>query len=139
MCLCTMTMVTYLILAKPFKILVNLFQQLACQLILLTVNICLIIMAVEDSKFSGPSNLKESLGNVIILCSTIVNFVPPVFLVLKILDVAFRYYKTYQQTKKLKNTKTSIALSESSHANLNSSIQTPHQIETCQNHKIRYS
>jgi len=132
-------MVTYLILARPFKILVNLFQQLVCQLILLTVNICLVILAIEDIKSLGLSNLKENLGNIIILCSTIVNFVPPVFLVLKIIDVAFRYYKTYRQTKKLKNIKTSITLSESAQANLNSSKKVSHQSEAYQNNQIRYS
>ena len=87
-------MVGYLLFARPFKRLVNLFQQLLGEIILLIVNASLLGIFIITNRAQNLSNTQENLNEVIIMSNMVVGFIAPVFLVIKIVIIIVELYKS---------------------------------------------
>ena len=87
-------MLIYLIVQRPFTSLVNLLQHLVCELILLIVNTCVLIMAQLNYEKEGSYEARDRLCEGVIYTSLIFSFVPQVFLAIKLAVAAFEWYKT---------------------------------------------
>jgi len=73
--LLTLIMLLYLVIMKPFKA-INLIQQISFELILLTVNICLVIFAILNDRDIGVENIGNDSSQVIMISSLIFMFLP---------------------------------------------------------------
>ena len=96
----SLAMIGYLIFARPFKKLVNLFQQIFGEAILLIVNSSLLGIFIISKKAPESSSLQEKLNEVIIVSNMAVGFIAPVFLVIKIALIVIEVCKTRREWKR---------------------------------------
>jgi len=83
MLLC-LAMLLYLLIARPMKILINLIQQIFCELILLLVNLCVLIMSIIDQQDPVDNSKKDGYGAFILLMNIVLSWAMPVFSILKV-------------------------------------------------------
>ena len=93
MMILSIAMVGYLLFARPFKRLVNLFQQLLGEIILLIVNGSLFAIFIITQKAPNLTKAQDNLNDVIIMSNIIVGFIAPAFLVIKIVIIIIEKYK----------------------------------------------
>ena len=90
----SLAMVVYLIFARPFKRLVNLFQQLFGEIVLLVVNGSLLGIFIITTRAQHLINLQENLNEVIIVSNMIVGFIAPTFLIIKITIIMIELHQS---------------------------------------------
>lgn len=93
----SVVMLIYLVVQRPFTDLVNLFQHVVFETMLLVVNICVLIIAQIDFEKEGSYQLRDRLCEAIIYTSLIFSFAPQVFLVIKLIVAVVAWYKTFSK------------------------------------------
>ena len=95
----SLVLVIYLVWKRPFRSKIDLAQNLSYEVVLLTVNIALLSFATLDGADEEKIGTRNSLGEVIIVCSMIFTFLPLVFTVLKMIVLGLQFYKEYAQNQ----------------------------------------
>lgn len=88
----TLSILAYLIIKRPFNTLVNLFQQIICEVMFLLANTCVFIITQLDFEKENSYKTRDGLCEVIIYTSLVFTFVPQAFLVIKIIIAAVEWY-----------------------------------------------
>ena len=101
--LLSLSMILYLIVKRPFKLLINLIQQVVLEICLLVANICVLILAIMGSKGVLDNPRRESIGQVIINLNIAVPIISLVLLAAKFLIIGIGFFKSYKAEKKSKN------------------------------------
>jgi len=86
----------YIWLAKPIKRKLNYIQLIILEYLVLTINICLLILTCLSSYGESHSSLEIALGDIIIFCNTGIHILLIVILILKIVQgclAIHRYFK----------------------------------------------
>lgn len=109
----TLFMCSYLLLVRPFKDIVNLFQHIACEAIVLLVNACVFTIAQLDFTEEDSYKVRDQVCEVIIYASLVFSFVPQVFLLVKVIIAGIAWYKTSRKKANLSrlNSKRGIVIS----------------------------
>jgi len=128
MMLLTLAMVVYLGIKRPFKIIVNQVQQITFEMMLLTVNIILVILSIMDAADSQSS--RDGLSQVILTINLLFGFLPPAFLVAKVVFMGLEYYKEMKLKKANGNLKPQVTKNQRINKNLNQSIQQTESLNT---------
>ena len=102
----SVAIIIFVVRFQPYNEKLELFQTIACEVILLAVNICLLILILLDSN----SNSRESVGEVLLALTLVFNFVSLVCLVITaivIMNKAYHAVKAYLLKRKLEKLKNS--------------------------------
>lgn len=86
-------MLLYLILQRPFSTAVNFAQNITCEIILLIVNICILIIPQTDFGNEASYRLRDNICEVVIYTSLVFNFIPDGFLILKGIVAVSQWHK----------------------------------------------
>jgi len=98
-----LVMCLYLVIKRPFRNILDEIQQLAYEVMILIVSICVLIMAVLDHRSSLALNERIDMGRVIIIINICFNFITIIFLGIKLLESAWDAYNYFR--KKIKRSK----------------------------------
>ena len=98
--LLNLAMVIYLIKKKPMKKLINFFQQLTLEAILLVFNLCVLILAGTDRAKNYSVDLRNNVGEVMTAINLIVPIVSMGFIAVKILLILKELYQEHKLSKK---------------------------------------
>lgn len=101
----TIFILGYLILLRPFNTIVNLLQQITCEVMFLLANTCVFIIIQLDFKKENSNHIRDSLCDVIIYTSLVFTLVPQAFLAVKIVIGIIEWYKVYRNKSNQPNTK----------------------------------
>ena len=96
----TLCILSYLLILRPFTSLVNLLQQIICELMFLIVNTCVFIITQLDFENENSFYTRDKLCDAIIYISLIFTFVPQVFLVIKIVIGVIEWYNARKNPQK---------------------------------------
>jgi len=83
----------YLLVKRPMKKLLDFIQQIFCEIILLIVNFCVMLIAIIDQKDSGDNSAKDGLSSMIIGMNIIMSWSLPVFAVIKGILIGKEFFK----------------------------------------------
>ena len=119
----------YLILQRPFITVVNLLQQITCEVIFLLANTCVFIIAQLDLKSESSYHTRDSLCEVIIYTSLVFTFVPQGFLVIKVIIAVVDWYRASRKKPLQSNIKQipRIAINNRSQDDMSQSIEFQNQ------------
>jgi len=95
-----LSMVAYLIWYRPFDSLFDATQQLFYEIITLSVNVSVLIMAIMDEIHSSGYQLRRELGKFLIIMNMLFNFGSLGFMLLKGWMVCKEMYDSYKAKKK---------------------------------------
>ena len=95
----SLLMFLYLVFQAPFKERLEFVQLLWNKLLLMTVNICVLILAIMDKLKIVGQDLRNNLGEAIIIIFTIFSISSLVFMSLGLLQGAFAFYKFLKKLK----------------------------------------
>lgn len=95
-----LAMVAYLVWFRPFDSLFDASQQLFYEVITLSVNVSVLIMAVMDSIHSSGYQQRRELGKFLIIMNLIFNFGSLAFMLIKGWMVSKEIYESYKAKKK---------------------------------------
>ena len=84
---------------KPFEDKIDQIQQIVNELILLTVNICVFILAILDHQHENNTNIRGHLGDTIIACNLIFNFTAVIFFAIQLVIALQKMYKLIKSKK----------------------------------------
>ena len=94
----------YLFVKKPMKIMINFVQQVFCEVILASVNLCVLIMSIIDKSDPLDSSKKEALGVFVMAVNLVISWSLPIFTGIKVVLLIKEHRKsrksTTAQTKK---------------------------------------
>jgi len=96
----------YFAMKRPLKSMINLAQQTSFELALLTINLSWLGMTIIDTKNNTESDLRDDLGDIVIMVNMIYTFIPILFLFLKLLETGKEikeFFSTLRQKTKTKN------------------------------------
>ena len=93
-------MAVYLIVMRPLKAKINLIQQITFEVLLLIFNTCVCILAINDAKGNQAIELRNTVGEIIIVLNIIVPFLSTGFILLKIIVIVVETIKNYRKSKK---------------------------------------
>ena len=94
------TNTVYILLKRPFKRIVNLIQQILIELFLLIVNMSVFALAVMDNALIDKKDIRDDIGEVIIVCSSVFLYLPHVFAAIRILLLIKDIYSEKSRKKK---------------------------------------
>jgi len=100
--LINIAMVAYLVIKRPMKKLINLLQQLSIELVLIVFNLCLLILAFADNANNDSIDLRNDIGEVMMMINLIAPIVSMGLIVIKIILIAWEFYQEYKQAKAIK-------------------------------------
>lgn len=98
--LVSLLIVIYLIVVRPFKSILNNINQIIFELIILSFNGCVLVLAELDLAKSNNYLLRKKLETALLNINLAAGFVSTVFIVLKALVVVWDLYKDWSLKKK---------------------------------------
>ena len=108
--LLNIAMIYYLIQKTPFKSKLDAFQQFFFEVIALTVNVSVIIMALLSSAKSKRSDIMNNFGKFIIIMNMCFNFGTLSFMLLKLFEIVKESVKAYKVRQENKKKRTKLPL-----------------------------
>ena len=93
----------YLFTKKPMKIMINFVQQVFCEVILASVNLCVLIMSIIDRNDPLNTSKKEALGVFIMAVNLVISWSLPVFSGVKVVLIIREQMKARKLEKQLNN------------------------------------
>jgi len=94
-----LAMLFYLILNTPLKLKIKLAQFIVQEIMMFSVNLCVLILASLDEAGSVSASFRAVIGDIIIMLNLIFNFLATVFVVLVGLFSAYQAYKESKNKK----------------------------------------
>jgi len=94
----------YLILNTPLRLKIKLAQFIVQELMMFSINLCVLILASLDEAGSVSASFRAVIGDIIIMLNLIFNFLATVFVVLVGLFTAYQAYKESKNKGKLDKT-----------------------------------
>ena len=91
-----LVMIAYLVIFKPFRRVVNLFQILTYETIILIINICVLVLAIMDSNNEQNQQKRELVGDIIIYCNIAFSAAVIFYICLKLVLGIISVYKIYK-------------------------------------------
>jgi len=88
--LCIATL-AYLFIKRPMKVLINYIQLIFCEVIILSVNLCVLIMSMIDQQDPVDNGKKEGFGAFIIFMNIVISWSMPVFTGIKVILIIKEY------------------------------------------------
>ena len=101
--LISFSMLLYLVIKRPLKLIVNFIQQVVLEICLLTANICVLILAIMDFKQISDLETREKVGNVIINLNLAMPIISVILLAAKFLLMGISFYLASKAKKKSEN------------------------------------
>ena len=89
-------MIVYLIVVKPFRRLVNLFQLITYEIIILTINLCVLALAIMDHNDDQDQQKRELLADIIIYCNIAFSAAVIFYICVKFIIGFISVYKIYK-------------------------------------------
>lgn len=94
-------MIIYLLIKMPMLSSINNIQQIVFEIIILTANICALIICVMDKQGTQNLSVRNILGEIIIYSSIVLSLASPVFLALKLIVMSYQMYVARKAAQKL--------------------------------------
>jgi len=139
--LMSLAMLLYLFIKRPFKDVLGQVQQVVLELITLTVNVAVLILAILDQKELEAFDQRDKIGRFLIMINMVFNFLTVFFMLLCLGQQGYEVYLEYRQRRrcgknvKLKGSRNIINLQNVAsivHVNGNNSKKMENSSETCQ-------
>jgi len=99
--LMTFAMIVYLLIIRPFLKLINLIGQITLEILLFIYYICVLALAVKDSKEDVDVEGRERIGTVLIVFSLLAQIFTLLFVLLKALLLAKKMYMARNSQEKI--------------------------------------
>jgi len=99
----SLLILTYLIIFRPFKSLLNNINQIVFELIIFAFNVCVLILAELDASDSGHYLLRKKLETIMLDINLVAGFVSTGFVLLKTIVIMRDIYKDWKLKKEAKN------------------------------------
>jgi len=110
------------------KNLIDLFQQLTIEIILLVFNICLLILAIINNANNEVNNFRENLGEVMMIINIIM---PPISMAFIAIQILLSIKEIYLERKQLKGQKLEqIKIQNRNHSSVQEEINYSPQLST---------
>jgi len=120
-----LAMLAYLFIRRPMKVLITYIQQVFCETILVSVNLCVLIMSIIDTQDPVDHSKKEGLGAFIMLMNVLLSWTMPTFAVIKVI-LMIKEHIASRNSKPAKNLP--IGATETSMTTFQTSVGSPRKI-----------
>ena len=99
----SISLLIYLLMFRPFKNLADNLQQITFELLILTANICLLIIAILDKQDGDHTYTKNRAAQAILIVNAISHYAPLACIVLKVLLIIYEKYQSKKAAERAKN------------------------------------
>ena len=97
--LINVAILTYLLFKRPMRKIINLVQQILLEGIIFAFNIGVLILAILDEQDKENLEMRENIGDMLIMINVIVPILTVVLIAIKILLILWEFYKNYKKSK----------------------------------------
>jgi len=91
---------SYLIFKRPMKQLVNLFQQIVLEVVLLPFNICVLVLAILDARGIEAIDERKTIGDVMVYINVVIPVLCVTLMAIKFTVLGYQVYKEWRSSKK---------------------------------------
>ena len=92
-----LVLIVYLAICRPFRRIVNLFQLITYELIILIINLCVLALAIMDHNDDQDQEKRDLLANIIIYCNIAFSAAVIFYICIKLILGIRQVYKIYKK------------------------------------------